>query len=782
MNFAIRLPLRTTIPMTAVAIAAVASCFSTPVSVEIGRAAAYESAHGDSRLFVRQAAALLGTAGNDGRIERLSGLLSSFRENVSVTAVYVFGPDDQVVDAWGTNPGPSSWSEVTASWPAGVAAELRAKALSTDAVQSFVDKTGHRILVMQAIRVTGSPSVGTNPHLIVMDYSVQKGLDEVFVASVVALGIFFVLVSSLAIAAGWTLRWLLRRRSEVLLRVARDIAHGNFDARVGSSVDDEFGAIATAIDDMAARLAETRDRNRQSEERYRILFEEAEDAVVLCDDHGTVEDANHAAGALFGRPLEELRGMKLDTLLTLEQGASISQQLSAGHDAALRADALNVDGGRVPVECHGRTLLGLGRLALFRDLRRELEAARMRDALVVQERLAALGRLAAGVGHELNNPLSYVLGNLELIAAELEKSPASTAPESGIDLTSLVRDARDGAARMKRIVGELHVFTRGAGSSMAVPFDASSIDVKQEMEVALQMAARTIEGRARLEKHILPALPAVRCEEGRLAQVVVNLLANAAQAMPPERTTTENIIGMRALTDDDGKTVVIEVADNGTGIDPDVLPHLFAPFFTTRAGDGGSGLGLSVSRELVLSMGGSIDVQSVPGGGSLFRVRLPALPAGTAQALTPARVSVDRDTTAPGDEIAGARVLIVDDDPLVARVLGLMLKDADVTVAATVVDAIAAARRAEFDCILCDLVMPGGGGEAVVRALRTDDDRVLERVVFMTAGIPSQELNAFVGGLRRPVLEKPIKATALRGVVADQVRRQQQHAHAHPGP
>ncbi|MBM4279525.1 MAG: response regulator [Deltaproteobacteria bacterium] len=774
------LPLRTTIPLTAVAIATIAVCFSTPMSVAIGVASTYDATEGEARLFLRQAGVLASTYLAQRPSHELRGLMAAYQDNIWVTNAVIVGPDDRVLDAWGPGAPPSSWTAATVAWPPGRAAELRRRAVQTGFVQSLVDRDQRRIFVVHAVWPAGARAGAAAPHVLALEYDVSRGLDEVYGASMLALAIFFVLIFAMAIAAGTALRWLLRRRSAILLRVARDIAQGNFDARVGASADDEFGAIATAIDDMAARLAETRDRNRQSEERYRTLFDEADDAVVLCDDHGLVQDANHAAVQLFGRSVEQLRGLTLETLVDTgadeAPGGGRSKGAGGGPGEGRRegrGEASAPDGVRIPVEFHVRALTGVGTLALFRDLRRALEATRMRDAMVMQERLAALGTLAAGVGHELNNPLSYVSGNLDLLDAALRSGvgvgPASSAASSAASLRALVDDARDGAARMKRIVGELHVFTRAARDDRTGRrADQTAVAVRAELDAGVQLASHALKGRARVVKELAPSLPPVRGEEGRLTQVIVNMLTNALHAMPADRDEVDNVITLRAAVVDDGLIVAIDVIDNGNGIAADVLPHVFAHFFTTRTGQGGSGLGLSVSRELVLSMGGTLDVESEPGRGTAFRIRLPAARGATTS--PPAHVTTQPGVAGAVDTVAGdiasVRVLIVDDDPLVARVLRLMLGAADVTVASGVAEALEAARRFDFDCVLCDLIMPDGGGEAVVRGLQRQDPRLVERVVFMTAGISSHDLKSFVDRAGRPVLEKPVAPATLCAVVA----------------
>jgi signal transduction histidine kinase len=252
-----------------------------------------------------------------------------------------------------------------------------------------------------------------------------------------------------------------------------------------------------------------------------------------------------------------------------------------------------------------------------RMVRREREE--MEAKLVLAERMASLGVLAASIAHEINTPLTYVVTALQLMDADLESAGGDL---SRLDSTRVKRrlDAvREGAARVRTIVRDLGRFSRPDDDRM-VPVDLPSV-----VDSTLRVAKPQLHLRVVLRTD-LRATGRVIASESRLAQVLLNLLVNAYQAMPEGRESGRNRIEVR--TYDSGGEVTIEVSDNGEGIAPDLLDRIFDPFFTTRAA-AGSGLGLAISRSLVAGMGGTMSVESRPGEGTTFRVRLRAVTAAT---------------------------------------------------------------------------------------------------------------------------------------------------------
>jgi C4-dicarboxylate-specific signal transduction histidine kinase len=245
-------------------------------------------------------------------------------------------------------------------------------------------------------------------------------------------------------------------------------------------------------------------------------------------------------------------------------------------------------------------------VAVARDV---TERDRLQQQLLQTERLASVGMLAAGVAHEVNNPLAYALLNLEQASRQL----AAEAPDLDA-VRAAVRDAADGARRVQTIVRDLRTFARGAGD------DVRSVDVNAVVETALHLVGNELGLRARVERVSAP-VARVLANADRLAQVLVNLLMNAAQALPEGRANDHVV---RVTTRQSEGLVRVAVSDTGAGISPELLPRLFDPFFTTKPPGMGTGLGLAICHSIVASFGGRIEVTSQVGVGSAFTVILPA--------------------------------------------------------------------------------------------------------------------------------------------------------------
>ena len=237
------------------------------------------------------------------------------------------------------------------------------------------------------------------------------------------------------------------------------------------------------------------------------------------------------------------------------------------------------------------------------------EAKRHEQRLILAERMAAMGTLAAGVAHEINNPLAYAKGNVEYVLERLRDA-------KGIDpdIVSALEEAREGAERVRRIVQDIRLFARPEGESIA------PIDVDRVVEAALTFVADDLSRRGRLEKE-LRSPPPVSGNETRLGHVVLTLLMNAIQALP-EGSPDTNVVRVETGVDDRGR-VLVSVRDTGPGMPSEVIGRIFDPFFTTKVVGSGTGLGLAIAHSIVSSLGGEIAVDSAPGAGSTFRVTLP---------------------------------------------------------------------------------------------------------------------------------------------------------------
>ncbi len=249
---------------------------------------------------------------------------------------------------------------------------------------------------------------------------------------------------------------------------------------------------------------------------------------------------------------------------------------------------------------------------------------KLEEKLLFAGRMTSVGTLAAGVAHEINNPLTYLLANLEFIAKEVATRAHGSSPEQIRELTDMVDDARQGAERIRQIVRGMKMFSR-SDEERRVP-----LDIEPVLEAAINLTANEIRHRARLVRDY-GTTPMVEADETRLSQVFVNLLINAAQAFG-ERAAEGNEIHVSTSTDPNG-SAVIEIRDTGVGIPDANRDRIFDPFFTTQPIGMGTGLGLAICHGIVTAHRGEITVDTTVGVGTIFRVSLPGLQAPPAHEI-----------------------------------------------------------------------------------------------------------------------------------------------------
>jgi CheY-like chemotaxis protein/two-component sensor histidine kinase len=304
--------------------------------------------------------------------------------------------------------------------------------------------------------------------------------------------------------------------------------------------------------------------------------------------------------------------------------------------------------------------------------------------------------------------------------------------------------AREGAERVRAIANDLRMFSRGGEQRV------EGVDVSHVLRATVDLAAASIRTRGRVVTDVGP-IPNVLADEGRLGQVFMNLLVNALDALS-DRDPPSSRIDVRAFTDGGGRAVV-EIEDNGRGISADVIPHIFEPFFTTKGPRAGSGLGLAICHHIVSDLGGRIEVVSPPPSsngangttGALFRVLLPPYAGEVAKSAFTEPLS------------RRLRVLVVDDEASLANALGRMLEEQhDVEVVTSGVDALRRVEAgAEYDAILCDLMMADVGGMDVYERLAERWPAMARRIVFMTGGAFSTRAQRFLGEVSNTCLDKP---------------------------
>jgi PAS domain S-box-containing protein len=511
-------------------------------------------------------------------------------------------------------------------------------------------------------------------------------------------------------------------------------------------------------DDRALRedVARAETALRESEQRFRTVVQGAPDGVAILRGR-TILYLNPRAARLLGleKP-EDGYGRGITEFLHPDDVALAAERIGnlmrTGQplDGAFEYRSRSEDGRELTVEISSILIDFDGGRAVLAFARDVTDRKALQARLAQADRLAALGMLSAGVAHEINNPLAYALLNLELAVRELEKG--GEVNRSGM-LTRL-REARHGGERVAMIVRDLKTFAR-EDEDARWPVELGGV-----LDSALNFVGSEIEKRGRITRRYSD-LPVVEGVAARLEQVFVNLLLNAAQALP-EGAPEEHEVAL--TTTHDAEFVRVMISDTGTGMTDEIKKRIFDPFFTTKPAGVGTGLGLPICQGIVSAHGGTLEVTSKPNLGSTFTVKL-------------RRFHGDlrlREQSPPSSGSARGRVLIVDDDAAVGRtLLHALQEDHEITVVGSGAEALAALRSTPagggFDAILCDLLMPGMTGAELYGVAQAELPAAAPRFIFMSGGYWAQGETSPTG--LQPVLEKPFNLEHVRTVLRDVVSR-----------
>jgi PAS domain S-box-containing protein len=542
---------------------------------------------------------------------------------------------------------------------------------------------------------------------------------------------------------------------------------------------DEAGNLI-AIEGIARDITERRraeDALRESEERYRTLFEQANDGIHWANGEDKILDVNPRMCQMMGYSREELLTMSIPDLQAPKRRGPVGSVLK--HEVAeygnTSFESLNVhrDGTRIPVEVSVSPVKGLEGdlyISIVRDVteRKQAELAlhdsnqRLEEALaeleatqeqvVQQERLAAVGQLAAGIAHDFNNLLTSIIGYAELVQMRPD-----IPPEVRADLGGIVKQGQRGAHLVQQILDFSRKSIRQPQPLNLVPF----------LKETVRFLERTIPETVHIQLEIEPEVCLVHADPTQLQQMVTNLAVNARDAMADGG---ELRLQLSDLTLEPGEPppcpdmaagdwIALSVSDTGTGIPPDVMPHIFEPFFTTRS-PVGTGLGLAQVYGIVKQHAGHIDVESQVERGTRFSVFLPA--------LVSAEMASQKEPWKKLPRGRGETVLLVEDEMTVLEACKAMLEHLGyrVLVAKNGQQALAiyADHQDQIALVLADMVMPVMDGVTLFHTLKKTYPGV--KVVFTTGYAPDEKVREALTQGVLDWLQKPMTISDLAHVVS----------------
>jgi signal transduction histidine kinase len=412
-----------------------------------------------------------------------------------------------------------------------------------------------------------------------------------------------------------------------------------------------------------------------------------------------------------------------------------------------------------PAEAESLAALFAEQASALIDHAQLLEQLRMTNARLDEaEKLASLGRLVAGVAHEINNPLTAVLGYADLLAAE----------ELEHDMRTAVEQIQAGAERVGAVVRNLQIFARQQRSGVS----AFQINTLINQTVALKQSEFALD-RIDVRKQLAADLPATWGDAGQISQVLLNLLINAQHAL--RERAAPGVITIRSWAErsepfegERQARICVSITDTGPGIAAELMPQIFEPFFTTRPVGQGTGLGLSVCYGIIADHGGRIWAESQPGRGATFVIELPVRSAASEQRVP----DTERTSLAAGPP-QGQRILLVEDDSSVVYLVRSVLEQGNMLVIAAdgrrALDILAQQR---FDMVLCDLRMPGMGGREFYEQLQQVAPELALRLLFISGDTTSPATRDFLRQAGRPLLSKPFTPNDLYQAIATLVQKE----------
>lgn len=575
------------------------------------------------------------------------------------------------------------------------------------------------------------------------------------------LGVLCVLLVFSVILSLWASRTVTRPLNR-LTSIASRVGAGDFSQRFEPITKDDIGQFGKALNETIQNLADAHAKLRESEHRYRFLFDHSPLGYLLTSATGTIIDANNTSCEMFGYSREEIVNRSPEALIPDDferMRKRVNDSKNINEPFHLITDAVTEDGKSFPIEMHGVAVRfhgSRGNLIILQDISKrvaEEETERqMQERMAQTQRLESLGVLAGGIAHDFNNLLMAIMGHADLAR---EDATAKAIDTDNID--QIIKASKRAADLCNQMLAYA-----GKGT-----FVLQDISLSRQIRETTHMLRASISKKCSLHLELNDNVPLIKGDPTQIHQILMNLVINASEAIGEENgtiTITSGTKECRLDTPDEsdiiaipnaGKYLFVKVTDTGKGIDPGAMQHLFEPFYTTKFT--GRGLGLPVVLGIVRRHKGALKVQSEPGKGTSFEVFIPAI-------ITSDNDAPASPSTANLDTWQGSgTVLLVDDEEDVRIVtekllekLGLnvlMAKDGREAVE------IYRERKTEIDLVLLDMTMPRMNGEEAYQALRSIDPAVS---IILASGYSESEItDKFEGKDLVGILQKPYETNDL---------------------
>ena len=539
------------------------------------------------------------------------------------------------------------------------------------------------------------------------------------------------------------------------------LAAGDLQHQLDVKTRSELGQLARSFNDMVSAISQSRQALEESERAYRDLFDNAQDLVFTTDLDMQITSVNKAGLQSLGYAADEVVGRSIYSLLSPADAGRVRQQEELASPGNRRpgfeASFVRDDGSEAAFEIVSRWIVESGATtgvhAIGRDIteRREREQAtlRFREQLHQAEKLRALGEMAAGVAHNFNNLLTVVLGNAELIDMH-EELPAVLKGDTERILES--------ARRCSAIVRRIQTFGRPIDVERSGRVDLSEI-VRDTVDLTSPKWSTepAKAGHEIVVRTDLDDVPAIDSQGAAWEEILSNLIFNAVDAMPSGGT-------IEIVTRHVNGEVVLTVSDDGSGMDEETRRRIFEPFFTTKGADQGTGLGLSTVWGLAQTMGARVSVDSLPGKGTTFTIRVAVAD----------ETRVDAESAAVGGAGNGARahpeslnILIVDDEPRVLELLPPLLEPHHVETANRSAEGLERVRHGGFDIVISDWIMAEVSGLELASEVKATSP---ETVVILMTGWDFKSVDGDPETVVDLVLRKPFDQEAVEQVMAAAVQ------------